>query len=96
MCRADALDLGLFDDVGQKFNRRSSGVWPSASWSCTFEDRSNTPWLLPINFLEIRTEPMVTKLLLSLVVQLDLQVHLFRIRAAYISHGSNSALRSLQ
>ena len=57
---------------------------------------SNTPWLLPTSFLAVQTEPILTKFLLSLVVQLGLHFHLFRICAALIYHDFNSALRRLQ
>ena len=60
-----------------------------------FEDCNNTPLLLPTGFLEVQTEPTLTKCLLSLVVQLALQCHMFLIRAEQIPQDSNSALRRL-
>ena len=47
-----------------------------------FGDSSTTPWLLPTSFLAVQTEPVLPKFLLSLVVQLVLQFHVFRICAA--------------
>ena len=44
-----------------------------------FEDSNGSPLLLPTNFLEVKTQPKLMKCLLSFVVQLDLQFHLFRI-----------------
>ena len=41
------------------------------------EDSKNTPLLLPTSDLEVQTEPILTKCLLSLVVQLVLQVLCF-------------------
>ena len=57
-----------------------------------FEKSNNTPLLLPTRLLEVQTESILTKCLLSLVVQLVLQFHLFR----EISRDSNSALRRHQ
>ena len=77
-------------------NRRSWSVWTCACECGTFGRSSYTPWLLPTNFLAMQTEPILTKFLLSLVVQLVLKFHLFRICGALISHDSNSALCKLQ
>ena len=61
-----------------------------------FEDRNNTPLLLPTSFFEVQTEPILTKCLLSLVEQLAPQFHSFRIFAVWISHDSHSTLRKLE
>ena len=51
-----------------------------------FGDGSNTPRLLPTSFLEVQTEPKLTKFLLSLVVQLARQLHVFLdLRGAHLS-----------
>ena len=60
-----------------------------------FEDCHNTPVPLPTRCPEVQTEPKLTKILLSLAVQLVLQFHVFRICAEWIFHGSNSAHRQL-
>ena len=46
-----------------------------------FGESSDTPQLLPTSFLAVQTEPVLTKCLLSLVVQLLLQFNVCRICA---------------
>ena len=60
-----------------------------------FADSKNTPLLLPTSILKVQTEPILTKCLLSLVVQLVLQFRLSRICVEKFYHDSRSALRKL-
>ena len=60
-----------------------------------FGDSSDAPLLLPINLLEVQTEPALTKCLLSLVLKFALQFHVFRICAEWIFRDSSEVLRML-
>ena len=96
LCRTYALDLGPLQIKGYKLLLLQKGglAHQMVNWTDVHkvfgnlpaglahcEHSNNTPLFLPTIFLEVQTEPMLTRFLPSLVVQLVLQFHVFRICA---------------
>ena len=92
----DALNLGLLMTLKRVslLAQREWSTHQTVNWTLVHEapghllvslahfgDSSNTPLLQPVSFLAIQTEPMVTKVHLSLVLQFVVHFHLFRIGA---------------